>query len=418
MRRRKRQRCSNTHQSIEAVWPDSSASRVSNTVLDAASEAGPPFTFSLSLMRPTLILSTLVLFFGFGRTSHCAQIDSLIAKTDSVTRIIDDTLLQDSTQASSDVMVPFRSELVQAAHRHQVPAALLAGVVQEESRFEQYAERTEPAYLKNPKIRRLARTWSKRHGGIPTSLTEQTDRARSYGLMQVMGEVAREQGYDSTYLANLFNADDAIDQGALLLKKLLLRYGTDTLAAISSYNQGSPRQAHGTFANARYVYRVSVAWRHYDKALHYAELYDKRKENLRLAHRDRNALNDSGRAAAIRMQRTDTASHGYAENDSNTHGLAPFLAGYSVGPRHGSGENNDAGESESLWDAFIDDRFFAIGFLTLTIGMLGLVISIWRYNRRWSGYDQHLRGPGNAIFLSRPKARESRSNFAGTLHTH
>ena len=92
--------------------------------------------------------------------------------------------------------------------------------------------------------------------GTPSSETELADRSRSFGLMQVMGETAREQGFAARYLAEMSIPVDSIEHGAKLLHSLLVRYHGDTLAAISAYNQGSARRKAGVLLNARYVYRV------------------------------------------------------------------------------------------------------------------------------------------------------------------
>ena len=175
----------------------------------------------------------------------------------------------DSLDASRLALVPYAREIALAATRHHVPAALLAAFIQEESFWNPWAERTEPKYLKNPRVRNSAAKWSAAHNGTPTMLTELHDRSRSMGLMQVMGEVAREQGFAPRFLSELFVPMQALDQGALLLRTLMNRYPRDTLAAISAYNQGSAKTRkgarHNLFLNARYVYRVSVAWQAYAK---------------------------------------------------------------------------------------------------------------------------------------------------------
>ncbi len=177
--------------------------------------------------------------------------------------------IEDSLDASRLALVPYAREIELAASTHHVPAALLAAFIQEESFWNPWAERTELTYLKNPRVRKSAAKWSAAHNGTPTMLTELHDRSRSMGLMQVMGEVAREQAFTPRFLSELFVPMQALDQGALLLRKLLDRYGRDTLAAISAYNQGSARTRkgakHTVFLNARYVYRVSVAWSAYTK---------------------------------------------------------------------------------------------------------------------------------------------------------
>ena len=169
----------------------------------------------------------------------------------------------DSIDASRLLLVPYRCEIESAAKQFAVPAPLIAAVIQEESRFEMFATRQEPRYLRNPRVRRSAISFSRRMHGLPSAETELADRSRSFGLMQVMGETAREQGFTARYLAELYLPANAIAHGAKLLSSLLRRYRGDTLAAISAYNQGSARRRSGVFVNARYVYRVTIAWRAY-----------------------------------------------------------------------------------------------------------------------------------------------------------
>jgi soluble lytic murein transglycosylase-like protein len=172
--------------------------------------------------------------------------------------------ISDSIEAGHTDLVPYYSEIDSAARAHRLPAALLAGVIQEESRFAEWATRMEPRYMRSRAVRNAVVRWSRAHGGVPNAYTELADRARSYGLMQIMGETAREQGFGARYLAELYLPHNSIEHGALLLAQLMKRYSGDTLAAISAYNQGSARKHRGIFANARYVYRVTLAWRSYD----------------------------------------------------------------------------------------------------------------------------------------------------------
>ena len=174
------------------------------------------------------------------------------------------TLAADSISASSAMLIPFRAEIESAAAREAIPASLIAAVIQEESRFDPWATRAEPRYMRNRAVRRAAARFVKLHPHGPTAFTELVGRAQSYGLMQVMGETAREQGFAPSFLAELYIPRNAIAHGAMLLAQLLRRYHNDTLAAISAYNQGTPHKRRGIFVNARYVYRVTIAWRVYD----------------------------------------------------------------------------------------------------------------------------------------------------------
>ena len=69
--------------------------------------------------------------------------DSLIALTNA-------TLETDSIQATDGSMLPFAREFIHQSRRHHVPAPLLAGITQVESRFEPFATRTEPSFQKIP----------------------------------------------------------------------------------------------------------------------------------------------------------------------------------------------------------------------------------------------------------------------------
>jgi soluble lytic murein transglycosylase-like protein len=188
---------------------------------------------------------------------------ALLSTVDIVDNYISQATLLDSLAASQTVLVPYRHEIESAGMQYALPAPLIAAVIQEESRFEIFATRHEPRYMRNKYVRRAAVRFSQRLHGLPSAATELADRSRSIGLMQVMGETAREQGFDARYLAGLYLPANAIAQGAKLLRALIDRYHGDTLSAISAYNQGSARRNAGVFLNARYVYRVCVAWRAY-----------------------------------------------------------------------------------------------------------------------------------------------------------
>ena len=181
---------------------------------------------------------------------------------DLVDKYISESTLLDSLSASQTYLVPYRSEIESAARLYSLPPSLIAAVIQEESRFEQFATRHEPGYMRSRSMRRAALAWSRTHA-LPNTATELADRSRSFGLMQVMGETAREQGFAARYLAEMYLPHNSIDHGAKLLRSLLDRYHHDTLAAISAYNQGSTRLKAGALVNARYVYRVCLAWRAY-----------------------------------------------------------------------------------------------------------------------------------------------------------
>lgn len=91
-------------------------------------------------------------------------------------------------------------------------------------------------------------------------ITEETERlfqACSWGLMQVMGSVARELGYKGP-LQNLCSMWTGTEFGCKKLASLFEKY-PDENDVISAYNQGSPRRDMQTtrYMNQDYVDKVT-----------------------------------------------------------------------------------------------------------------------------------------------------------------
>lgn len=85
-----------------------------------------------------------------------------------------------------------RSELVQLAKivavQYQLIPSIVCGIIEQESSWNPDATRYEPAFYVRyvePLINNM----------VVTDMTEAKNRATSWGLMQVMGQVARELGY-------------------------------------------------------------------------------------------------------------------------------------------------------------------------------------------------------------------------------
>lgn len=68
--------------------------------------------------------------------------------------------------------------------------------------------------------------------------TEARNRATSWGLMQLMGETAREEGY-TTYLEQLIDPQIGLDRGLIHLKRMLVKANGDVHAALQFWNGGS-----------------------------------------------------------------------------------------------------------------------------------------------------------------------------------
>jgi len=146
-----------------------------------------------------------------------------------------------------------------AAENHRLPAGLVKAIIQVESGGNTYAMRYEPAFLKRYIPEKPQRF------GCASLETERQARATSWGLMQIMGEVARELGCKEPFLSTLCDAVTGIHYGCLLLSMLrdryLDRYGWD--GVISAYNQGSPEKdkKSGIYRNQGYVMKVRKYFR-------------------------------------------------------------------------------------------------------------------------------------------------------------
>jgi hypothetical protein len=109
-------------------------------------------------------------------------------------------------------------------------AALVCAVVEQESAWDAHAIRYEPAF----RTRYVAPL------GLPP--TEEVARSISWGLMQVMGQVAREHGFSGKFLSALCEPAAGLDIGcAVLASKLVAAIGYASHdAAVGAEQEGPP----------------------------------------------------------------------------------------------------------------------------------------------------------------------------------
>tara|TARA_R110000796_G_C14562598_1_gene435005 strand:- start:2812 stop:3297 length:486 start_codon:yes stop_codon:yes gene_type:complete len=128
---------------------------------------------------------------------------------------------------------------------------LLYAIAMVESSLNPVATRYEPRWKYFYKVEEYAK---KAH------ITEETERvlqSMSWGLMQVMGSVIRELGYEDNLVTALLPIVN-IGLGHKKLTQLWNKYGNIN-DVISAYNQGSPRKSlDGTYRNQRYVSKVLI----------------------------------------------------------------------------------------------------------------------------------------------------------------
>lgn len=129
---------------------------------------------------------------------------------------------------------------------------LAIAITEVESNGETTAVRFEPKWKYLYNVEHFAKQCS------ITIETEQVLQSMSFGLMQVMGSVARELGFTGN-LIQLSDPYIGSRYGCAKLGKLfsILKSTDDVIAA---YNAGSPlRQKDGTYVNQGYVDRVRAA---------------------------------------------------------------------------------------------------------------------------------------------------------------
>ena len=82
--------------------------------------------------------------------------------------------------------------------------------------------------------------------------TEKVLQAQSWGLMQIMGSVARELGFDD-YMPKLIEPENGLMFGIKKLSQLSFKYD-DIRDVISAYNAGEPKKIGGLrYINQEYV---------------------------------------------------------------------------------------------------------------------------------------------------------------------
>jgi len=146
----------------------------------------------------------------------------------------------------------------EVAADQNLPANLLAALVQVESNGDQYACRFEKDY------KYLFETKQNAKDNNITETTEMMLQMTSWGLTQVMGAVGRELGLKGPLL-QLTDPEINLTYCAKLLKRLASKH-TERNDIIASYNAGSPvRTLDGKYRNQGYVDKVNAALAVFDE---------------------------------------------------------------------------------------------------------------------------------------------------------
>jgi soluble lytic murein transglycosylase-like protein len=128
-----------------------------------------------------------------------------------------------------------------------LPISVVTGIVCQESSGNPSATRYEPGFFKRYIIK------------LGLAGEEAQGRATSWGLMQLMGQVAREMGFTAPF-ETLLDPDVGLYWGCRHLSKLKERHYREYgwAGVIAAYNAGSPRkQKDGKWVNQDYVDKVT-----------------------------------------------------------------------------------------------------------------------------------------------------------------
>jgi soluble lytic murein transglycosylase-like protein len=117
-----------------------------------------------------------------------------------------------------------------AAAAQSLDPALVCAVVEQESSWNPWAMRYEPAFF--------AKYVAHLYTNNKITASEAYARGFSWGLMQVMGQVAREMGFDGTFLSAVCDPEQGLAIGCKLLRKKLDAMDGDTTRGLLAWNGG------------------------------------------------------------------------------------------------------------------------------------------------------------------------------------
>jgi soluble lytic murein transglycosylase-like protein len=151
-------------------------------------------------------------------------------------------------------LINLKSLVEEVSKVYKIDSVLLSAIISVESGWNTKVMRYERGY------KWLVRPPDYAHALGISYDTEVVMQMCSYGLCQIMGGKAREQGFKG-YLTDLLDPEQNLIQGCIFLSALASKYGYEP-DIISAYNQGSPRKTDGgLYLNQRYVDSVDTELR-------------------------------------------------------------------------------------------------------------------------------------------------------------
>ncbi len=136
---------------------------------------------------------------------------------------------------------PFVAGAQEVARKAGLDPALVSAIVEQESSWNTLAIRYEPQFFARYVAPLVGSDEMK-----PATETESRSRAFSWGLMQILGQCARETGFEGLYLSELLQPQVGLKFGCKLLARELERAGGDVKRALQLWNGG----ANANYASA------------------------------------------------------------------------------------------------------------------------------------------------------------------------
>ncbi len=142
------------------------------------------------------------------------------------------------------------------AARHDLYPELVCAICEQESNWNPWAVRYEPAFF----ARYVAPAYTS--SPHPWTITEAQARATSWGLMQVMGQVAREHGFKADFLSQLCDPGLGLEIGCLVMAAKLVAAEGNVSKALLLWNGGAnPQYPEQVLAKAgKYRLAASQPW--------------------------------------------------------------------------------------------------------------------------------------------------------------
>jgi soluble lytic murein transglycosylase-like protein len=119
---------------------------------------------------------------------------------------------------------------ISIAKDHSLDPALVCAIIEQESGWNPWAIRYEPEFM--------AKYIAPLYTNNKISATEAFARSFSWGLMQVMGQVARENGYSGQFLSGLCDPNQGVTLGCKVFAGKLAKNKGDVTLGLQAWNGG------------------------------------------------------------------------------------------------------------------------------------------------------------------------------------